>query len=143
MEYQKFNQHLVVRIDANESIIESLMRVARAEKISLASINGIGAVKSFTVGFFNPKTKVYQEQTFKGYYEITSLIGNITTHNGEPYFHLHANFGNDNYQIVGGHLKEAIISVTCEIVIMLLEGNVGRKMGEVGINILNFTASKE
>ncbi|HHU79921.1 MAG: PPC domain-containing DNA-binding protein [Bacilli bacterium] len=143
MEYQKFNNHYVIRLDPGDAIIESIKKVAITENITLGSINGIGAVKSFTVGFFNPETKFYQEHTFNGYYEITTLLGNITTHNNEPYLHVHGTFGDDQYRIIGGHLKEAIISVTSEIVISTIDGTINRKMGEVGINILDLAKSKE
>lgn len=40
---------------------------------------------------------------------------------------------------LGGHLISANISVTCEIVIDIIDGFVGRKMNdEIGINLLDF-----
>ena len=98
-------------------------------------INGIEQLNHLPLAF-NPETG------FVDTYE-TTLPGNITTHNNEPYLHVHGTFGDDQYRIIGGHLKEAIISVTSEIVISTIDGTINRKMGEVGINILDLAKSKE
>jgi predicted DNA-binding protein with PD1-like motif len=138
MEYKKFNDQYVLRLDPEDKIIESLKKFALKEHIVLATVEGIGAVKSFTVGFFNPVTKQYQEKQFDGYFEITSLLGNITTKNNEPYFHLHGTFGNDQYLLFGGHLKEATVSITGEIFVKPVAGAVNREMNPIGINIIKF-----
>lgn len=138
MEYKKFIDQYVIRLDANDKIVESLQRVANNENITLATIEGIGSVKSFTVGFFNPDTKMYQEQRFEGFYEIASLLGNITTKDNKPIIHLHAMFGDDKYKIIGGHLKEATISLTGEIFVKSINGKVDKALSDSGINIINF-----
>jgi predicted DNA-binding protein with PD1-like motif len=138
MEYKKFYDQYVLRLDPEDKIIESLKKFVAKEHVVLATVEGIGAVKSFTVGFFNPVTKQYQEKQYDGNFEITSLLGNITTKNNEPYFHLHGTFGNDQYQLFGGHLKEATISITCEIFIKPVAGALNREMNPLGINIIKF-----
>ena len=47
MEYRKFGDTYVLRLDQGEEVMESLRRFAEAEQISLASVQGIGALSAF------------------------------------------------------------------------------------------------
>ena len=70
--------------------------------------------------------------------EITSLAGNVSTKNNEIYLHLHVNLSNNKFESIGGHLNEAIISATCEIIIITIDGSVDRYFDkEIGINLLS------
>ena len=138
MEFKKFADFYIIRLDQNDQIIASLLAFAKKERVRLATIQGLGAVKDFTVGFFNPESRQYQEQKFQGFYEITTLLGNMTTKDGEPYLHVHATFGDENFQILGGHLKEATISVTGEVFIRIIKGEVDRTYQAIGINTIDF-----
>ena len=66
MEYKRFGDTLVLRLDPPEEICESITAAARAENIALAEISGIGAVDSFTVGVYNTVTKEYRSNTLNG-----------------------------------------------------------------------------
>ena len=71
----------------------------------LASINALGAINDFTVGVYKIYEKKYYSNSFKGYYEITSLTGTISTMDGEYYAHLHMSAGNEKGEVFGGHLN--------------------------------------
>ena len=139
MEYKKFKDTIIVRIDKNEEILEKIREVAENENIKLASINALGAIKDFTVGVFNVDEKKYYANDFKGNFEIVSLTGTINTMNDEFYTHIHLSAGNDKGQVFGGHLNRAIVSATCEMVINIIDGRVDRKFDEsIGLNLLEF-----
>lgn len=89
MEYRKFDNIIIARIDKGEEILEQLKAIAITENIKLASINALGAINDFTVGVYKTDEKKYYSNSFKGYYEITSLTGTINTMDGEYYAHLH------------------------------------------------------
>ena len=81
----------------------------------------------------------YVANTFDGVMELTSLMGNITEKDGEPYLHLHATFGDLTGKVIGGHLNEAVVSATCELFVRKVEGHVGRRLDpETGLNIFDF-----
>ena len=140
MEYKRFGDTLVLRLDPPEEICESITAAARAENIALAEISGIGAVDSFTVGVYNTVTKEYRSNTLNGAYEIVSLSGTLTRKDGEPYLHLHAVIGNPaKGECHAGHLNAAVISATCELVIDVIDGEAGRAFSdEVGLNLYEF-----
>ncbi len=140
MEYKRFNDNIVVRIDKGEEIIKSLFLVIEKEKIKLGTISGIGAVNDAYIGIFNTTTKEYSSMNYRGDFEICSLSGNISTKDHEAYIHAHIVIGNNlENKIVGGHLNSATVSATSEIFIHSIEGQIDRKFDdEIGLNLIKF-----
>ena len=137
MEYKRFGNNIVVRMDRGEDIVEQVKVLAEREQIRLASVQALGAVNDFTVGVFNTETKVYGSNRFQGPYEIVSLTGTIDTMDGKFYTHLHMSAGNAQGQVFGGHLNRAVISATCEMIVTVIDGQVDRQFSvEIGLNLL-------
>ncbi len=139
MEYKRFKDSFVLRLDPNDEICESILKLAENEQIRLAEISGLGATDDFAVGVYNVEKQKFLADHFSGYYEIVSLTGNLTTMNNKPYIHLHMSAGDKDGRVVGGHLKYAVISATAEIFIRVLDGEVYRELSsETGLNIFKF-----
>ncbi len=139
MEYKRFDNTIVARIDRGEEILTELKKIALAEKIRLGHISALGAVGDFTVGVFHTAEKQYHANRFTGDWEIVSLVGNITQMNGEYYAHLHMSAGGTDGAVVGGHLNSATVSATCEMFITVLDGTVERRYdAEIGLNLFEF-----
>ena len=139
MDYKRFDNTVVARIDRGEEILEQLERIAAAEKICLAQISALGAVGEFTVGVFHPAEKQYRANSFTGDWEIVSLTGSITQKDGRYYAHLHMSAGGADGAVVGGHLNRAVVSATCEMFITVLDGTVERRFdAEAGLNLFEF-----
>ena len=83
MEYKRFYDAIVVRLDKGEEILEQMRELAMMEKIHLASVQGIGAVDKFTIGVFDTQAKQFCPREYTGCYEIVSLTGSINTMNGD------------------------------------------------------------
>src|SRR5690554_2886694 len=112
MEFRKFGNKYVVRMDKGEEIVETLKNFCEEQKITLGWVKGIGAVNKATIGLFHTDTKEYHSIELKGDHEITSLLGNISTMNEEVYLHLHINLSDKEYKTYGGHLNLAVIGAT-------------------------------
>lgn len=139
MDYKRMNNVIFARIDKGEEIHECLKKIALKEKITLAHINALGAAGDITVGVYNGHEKKYYANEFKGEYEIVSLHGTITTKDGEYYPHLHMSIGDEKGRVFGGHLNRAVISLTCEMVITIVDGTVERKLDDdTGLNLFKF-----
>ena len=139
MEYRRFGDTVVLRIDRGEEILEQLKIMALKEEIKLAEVSALGAVNDFTVGVFKTDEKKYYANHFEGAFEIVSLVGTVNTMNGEFYAHLHMSAGNDKGEVFGGHLNRAVISATCEMVVRVIDGRVDRAFSEdVGLNLFKF-----
>ena len=137
MEYRKFGDTVLLRIDRGEEIVAAIRAVAGAEEISLASVSAIGATDDFTVGVYDVETQSYTPNSFRGAYEIVSLSGTIDRMEGAVYTHLHMSAGNAHGEVFGGHLNRAVVSATCEVVIRLVDGAVDRRR-DPGLNLLCF-----
>jgi len=139
MEYRRFNNTIVARIDKGEEILDKIKEISLKENIKLANVNALGATNEFTVGLYNIDDKKYYSNEFKGNYEIVSLTGTINTKDDEFYTHIHMSAGNDKGEVYGGHLNKAIVSATCELIINIIDGRVDRYLDdETGLNLFKF-----
>ena len=139
MDYRRFKNTIVCRIDKGEEVLEKIKEIALKENIKLANITALGATNDFTVGVFKTEEKKYYSNEFRGDFEIVSLTGTINTMNGEFYTHIHMSAGNDKGEVFGGHLNRAIVSATCEMIINIIDGNVDRFYDEeIGLNLFKF-----
>lgn len=139
MEYRRFDDTIIARIDKGEEILAKIREIAQRENVRLASVRALGAVNEFTAGVFKTAEKEYLANEFKGSFEIVSLTGTINTMNGEFYCHLHISAGNEKGEVFGGHLNRAVVSATCEAVIEVINGSVDRYFDEeIGLNLLKF-----
>ena len=69
--------------------------------------------------------------------EITSILGTVSEMDGEPYIHIHLTAGRADGTVIGGHLKRAVISATCELVLHTVYGRVPRFYDErTGLNLM-------
>ena len=139
MDYKRFNNAIVLRVDRGEEILEQLKAVCLKANVKLASVSGIGAINDLTSGVWDVERKEYFSNHFTGVYEVANLVGTITTMNGEYYAHIHISAGDSQGHMVGGHLNRAVVSATCEMVIRVIRGQVDRAFDEgVGLNLLRF-----
>ncbi|MBP5737038.1 MAG: DNA-binding protein [Acidaminococcaceae bacterium] len=140
MEYRKFADTYVVRIDKGEEIIASLQALCEKENIRLASVSGIGAADRAVIGLYDVGSRQYHKTELEGAMEITSLLGSVTRKDGAVYLHLHINLCDKNMQIFGGHLNECRIGATGEIIVRTIPGQVGRLLDEkvTGLNLFQF-----
>lgn len=139
MEYRRFQQTIVARMDKGEEILAKLQEICEKEQIKLASVSALGAVGEFTVGLFDTVKKQYQSASMTGDFEIVSLTGTVNTMGGAYYAHIHMSAGDREYHVFGGHLNRAVVSGTCEMVIQIINGTVDRVYDkEVGLNVYKF-----
>ncbi|MBO4476557.1 MAG: DNA-binding protein [Bacteroidales bacterium] len=127
-------------LDNHAEIMEALTAFCKEKEIYAGSVSGIGAVNEATLRFLDPATKKYVDKTFNEQMEITSLVGNISMKDGQPYLHIHITAGRSDYSCVGGHLLCARINGACELFVEdFFDGTLGREPDpETGINLYKF-----
>lgn len=139
MESKRFGNRILIRLTPGDEVIGSVMAVCRKEAVKLGTVSGIGAVNRAVIGLFRTDTKEYVKSELRREFEITALIGNVSTMDGETYLHLHATLADEKHQAFGGHLNEADVSATAEIVVDVMEGEVDRAFdANVGLNLIKF-----
>lgn len=140
MEYSQFGDVFVIRLDRGDEIITSVTDFCKKENVKLGYLEGIGASDYAVIGLYDVTNKKYHKTEIHGIMEITSLIGNITTKEGEVYLHLHINLCDKTMSVKGGHLNECRVSATSEIIVRKIDGYVGRyhDVNVTGLNIFEF-----
>ena len=136
MQYQRFDQTYMLRIDIGEEITESLEKLCEREGIRLAQVSAIGAADHAVIGVYDLREQQYHREELDGFMEITSLAGSVTEKDGKPYIHLHATLADQQHALHGGHVIALRVGATCEMFVRVLAGKVNReKDGELGINL--------
>ncbi|MBV8207462.1 MAG: DUF296 domain-containing protein [Acidobacteria bacterium] len=121
MKIRQINQAprtFLVVFDIGDEAASGLLEAARAQGIRGAQIAAIGAFSSARVAFYNLATKVYEPIEISEQVEVLSLLGNISQlENGEIKVHVHCCVGKRDGSTAGGHLLEAHVNPTLEVVI--------------------------
>ena len=119
--------------------MEKLRELCSAENIRFAQVSAIGASEHALLGVYDLSSQEYGKELCDGFCEITSLAGNITTVNGQPYIHLHATLADQRHNVRGGHVLELTVGATCEMFVQVIGAEVGRVHDDqLGINLWKF-----
>ena len=140
MEYRKFPQGYVMRLDPGEEIVEQLTALAERENVRLGCVSALGAANDVTIGIFSTGEKQYHSRRYQGDFEISALVGSVTRMEGKPYLHLHITIGNPvTGEVHAGHLTSCTISATLELFLQVWDGQVDRQFSDqVGLNLFRF-----
>ena len=139
MVYKTCGDTIAVRLEKGEEIVSSIRAICENEGVKAGTIQGLGAADHSVVGIFDFTKNAYVSNTFDQDMEITALIGNVSTKDGELYLHIHATLGDDKGLAHGGHRNEAVVSATCELFIRKLDMVIERKADpKTGINLMVF-----
>ena len=131
MDYKKTKNNIYIRVDKGESVVRTILSVCKKENIQGGYFQGIGACSTATISTYIPEQNDFIDHTVSGMIEMISLMGNISTDDTDkPFCHSHAVFSylkdNGEIAVVAGHLKEAQIGYTGEIVLTPTEEKIGR-----------------
>jgi uncharacterized protein len=108
----------VLIFDTGDELASGLQAFAKEERLAGSSFKAIGAFSSVRLAWFNWETKKYQTSVaLDEQVELLSLIGDIALKDGEPQVHAHAIVGRSDGSAHGGHLQEAHIRPTCEVIL--------------------------
>ena len=136
--FHKGNSY-VLRFDPVEEVLKKLMEFAEKESINGASFTAIGAVKKVVLAYYDIGEKEYLDKNFDEEMEIVNVIGNVARNAemGNIIVHAHGSFGNRDFEVIGGHIKEMLVSATCEVSLTKLEGGLERTFNqEISLNLL-------
>jgi predicted DNA-binding protein with PD1-like motif len=123
---------------SGQEVMKGLVAFARKHKLEAGTLNGIGAISDAVLGYFDPEKKKYVQLRQSAQFEILSLTGNLALKDVEPFFHVHTALGRIDGPAWGGHLFEATVRPTVEIVLTSYSKPMRRKIdAEWRIPLLN------
>jgi predicted DNA-binding protein with PD1-like motif len=104
--------------DPGEEAVAGLRAFAVEANLIGARFTAIGAFADAVLGFFDPDAKQYHRIPVREQVEVLSLIGNVAQHEGKPKVHAHAVVGKRDGTAHGGHLLEAHVRPTLEVIVV-------------------------
>jgi uncharacterized protein len=107
----------VLVFDTGDEVVSEMTTFARENDLDAASITAIGAFSGATLGYFDIVRKEYEKIPLEEQVEVLSLIGDIALNEGEPELHAHVVLGRRDGTTRGGHLLEAHVRPTLEVVL--------------------------
>lgn len=118
--------------ETGDDLMAQLQGFARQEKLSAASLTAIGAFENATLAFWNWETKEYEKIPVNEQVEALSLNGDIALdEKGGPKLHVHTVLGRRDGSVVGGHLLEARVRPTLEVVLIESPAHLRRRHDEI------------
>jgi hypothetical protein len=139
MDYKKIANEIYIRIDKGDEILAEILNICKSENIKTAHFRGIGGCDRIDIQTFIPSKNDFISHKKEGIFEMVSLDGNITPDNDEIFLHAHAVFSyleNDEIKMIGGHLKEAFVKYTAEIILTPAVEDISRMIDDkTGISV--------
>jgi uncharacterized protein len=129
----------VVVLDTGDEAVSSLASFAKDHGLSAARITAIGAFSDAVLGYFDWETKAYRRIPVREQVEVVSLVGDVALDpKGAPTLHAHAVLGRSDGTALGGHLLEARVRPTLEVVIDESPAHLRkRKDAETGLALID------
>ena len=103
--------------DKGDEPVSGLTAFAKSQGLSGAHFTAIGAFSEVTLGYFDRKARDYKKIPLREQVEVLSLIGDVALDRGEPKVHAHVVVGRADGEARGGHLLEARVWPTLEVVL--------------------------
>jgi uncharacterized protein len=124
--------------DKGEEVRKGLLAFARKNRLVGGHFSAIGAVSQASLGFFDRQKKDYLRIAQNEQAEVLSLVGNLALKDDRPFFHAHVVLGLPDGSTRGGHLFEATVWPTLELVFTTATRPVRRKTDrETGLTLLD------
>lgn len=124
--------------DSGDEVVAGLLAFAKDKHLAASHFTAIGALSDVTLGYFDWEKKDYQKLPVGEQVEVLSLIGDVALNNGEPKVHAHVVVGKSDGTAHGGHLMEAHVRPTLEVIIVESPEHLQRKTDqETGLALIS------
>jgi predicted DNA-binding protein with PD1-like motif len=128
-------------LDKGDEVVRTLTGFAREHAVTAGHFTAIGAFSEATLGYFDRARKDYTRIPVRNQVEVLSLIGDIALDGGEPKLHAHAVLGTADGSTRGGHLLDAQVWPTLEVILTESPKHLRRKMDpEAGLALIDLEA---
>jgi uncharacterized protein len=128
----------VLVFDKGDEPISGLTEFAEEHGVSAAHFTGIGAFSDVTLGYFDRQAKDYERIPLQEQVEVLTLAGDIALEEGKPKVHAHVVVGKRDGTAHGGHLLEAHVWPTLEVVLSDSPAHLGKRFDpETGLALLS------
>ncbi|HLW68880.1 MAG TPA: PPC domain-containing DNA-binding protein [Gemmataceae bacterium] len=104
--------------DTGDEVIHGLTDFAKSQRLAGSHFTAIGAFQNATLGYFDWSKKDYKKIPVREQVEVVSLVGDIAEdERGQPKIHAHVVLARSDGEALGGHLLEAHVRPTLEVIL--------------------------
>lgn len=133
---------IAVVFDKGDEFMSRLKAFAQKQNLTGSTFTAIGAFSDITLQYFDRQKMDYKDIPISEQVEVLSLTGNITLDDGEPKIHAHVVTGDSEGATRGGHIKEAHVWPTLEVIIVEAPRHLQRRLDkETGLALIDLGAS--
>jgi len=126
-----------IKLTEGDEVVSSLTEFARQHRVRAASFTAIGVFSSVIWGFFDREAGAYEKTALQEDVEVLALVGNVSTMDGAPVLHAHVTVAGRDGRARGGHLLEAHVWPTLEVMVTELPEMLERAVeAETGLALL-------
>ena len=139
MKFKTLDQGSFVLIfDKGDEFIDVLTSFAREKKLGGSHFTAIGAFRDVMLGYFDREMREYKQIPIVEQVEVLSLVGDIALKDNNPQVHAHVVLGKADGSAHGGHVLEAHVWPTLEVVLTESPKHLHRKIDpETGLALID------
>jgi uncharacterized protein len=104
--------------DPGDEVVSGLTGFAGRHRLAASHLTAIGAFSQAVLGYFDRDRRDYRRIPVTEQVEVLSLIGDVALKDGKPALHAHVVLGKADGTTVGGHLLEARVWPTLEVILI-------------------------
>jgi predicted DNA-binding protein with PD1-like motif len=135
MKFFNIKRVRVIRIEEGKELMETLKK--ECQDVNGGLVFAIGGIERAKVSVFDPEKGKYNTTEVKGFHEVVSLLGNISRKKGnELFLHLHITLASKK-KVIAGHLMEAYVRPTLEVVVLEFDKKLERTIESRGLFLLD------
>jgi uncharacterized protein len=124
-----------------DEVVAGLQQFAEERRVAAAYFTAVGAFRDVVLGYFERERKDYKRIPLHEQVEVLSLAGNIALADGKPKLHAHVVVGKSDGSAHGGHLLEAYVWPTLEVMVVESPQHLRRTHDEeTGLALLNLSS---
>ena len=133
---------IVLIFDKGDEVVATLQRFAQDHNLSASCFSAIGALQGAVLGYFDWGRKDYDRIEVNEQVEVLSLNGDVALDAaGQPKVHAHTVLGRRDGSTVGGHLMQAHVRPTLEVLLVESPGYLRKRCDpESGLALIDLGA---
>lgn len=137
MEFERFGDHYVLRLEPGEEVKSTLLDFLDHEDVRGGDFVGFGGFCKVRLCYFDVANKQFKPHDIDEQVEVVSLLGNVARENGKPIIHMHAAVSDAQSHTSSGHLANGIVRPTLEVFLTKFEGEIRRvRDPDTGLDVL-------
>jgi uncharacterized protein len=124
-----------------DEVVTGIEGYAAGHGLDASRFSAIGAFERVTLGYFNWERKEFERIEVTEQVEVLSMLGDLALDGARPKLHAHVVLGRRDGSTVGGHLLQATVRPTLEVLLVESPGYLRRvRDPESGLALIDLAA---